>query len=276
MQKAAVVFAVAFVVLVVAAFLCRRAKPQRNASAETYADFMSPRLHIVTYDTQVDSGRRRVLESSAARAGADLTVLGRGAEWRGFMDKFRAMAAYVKSLPQDDIVMFVDAYDVAIMGSAREIVTKFKRKGRRIVFAAEHWYSAQNPRDRAMYDARGRGHPHRYLNSGTYVGYVADISALMGQLERLAQELGSTDDQTVLSAWLVRHWDSDAWCMDYASDIMYVFNGAETDRQVAYENNRLVVGGTARPSVVHCAGINFPGWKGMCNDIMRATKTEEF
>lgn len=61
------------------------------------------------------------LELSAKRNGHDLVVLGWGEKWQGFAWKFMLMLEYLKTLKPDEIVCFVDAYDVVILEDPKTI-----------------------------------------------------------------------------------------------------------------------------------------------------------
>ena len=69
------------------------------------------KLHIVTVATDSQYYFPYLVES-CKRNGKELEVLGMGEVWQGFNWKYVKMMEYLKTLPTDDIVCFVDGYDV--------------------------------------------------------------------------------------------------------------------------------------------------------------------
>ena len=71
-------------------------------------------MHIVTVANKND-GYLNYLIESCKRNGGELEVLGWNQEWKGFMWKISLMIEYLNGLDDDDIVCFVDGYDVIIL-----------------------------------------------------------------------------------------------------------------------------------------------------------------
>jgi hypothetical protein len=68
-------------------------------------------IHIVTVATESKYYFPYLVES-CKKHGLNLEVLGFGEKWTGFNMRFRLMTDYLKQLPENDIVCFVDGYDV--------------------------------------------------------------------------------------------------------------------------------------------------------------------
>lgn len=81
-------------------------------------------LDIVTVCTH-DEGWFTALQESCKRRGAQLTVLGWGERWRGFSWRFNLMRSFLRDRPPDQLVAFVDAYDVLVLCNPTEIVRRF-------------------------------------------------------------------------------------------------------------------------------------------------------
>jgi len=84
------------------------------------------------------------------------------------------MASVLDFIPDDDVVLFVDAYDVLCMAGSEEILDKFRGYGCDLVLSSElNCYPAENA---AEYDRvqRDMALPtrYRYVNSGGYIGYA--------------------------------------------------------------------------------------------------------
>ena len=74
-------------------------------------------------------GYFKSLKESAKRNNINLTVLGFNQKWEGFIWKFKMMKDAIKNLPDDEIVIFMDAFDVIILSNEKEIHDKFVSYG---------------------------------------------------------------------------------------------------------------------------------------------------
>jgi hypothetical protein len=112
------------------------------------------------------------------------------ANWTGFIDKILAMKDAISSLPDDDIVCFIDAYDVLVMGDIPEILQKFENYRRSILMSSE--LNCYPPENQSRYDqieysvfeqeeanniwgtrrSQAINTNYKYMNSGGYMGYV--------------------------------------------------------------------------------------------------------
>lgn len=116
--------------------------------------------------------------------------------WTGFIDKILLMKQIVDAMDEDDIVCFVDAYDVLVFSDAEEIVRKFRASGKSILLSSE--LNCYPPENRDRYDlieyftfeqdeaagtwgtdkTRCFTTNYKYLNSGGYVGYAGAIKRM--------------------------------------------------------------------------------------------------
>jgi hypothetical protein len=126
-------------------------------------------LHIVTHGTD---------ESKMAYLNAPVKNLATR-PWSGFKDKLVAMNEFLATLPSDDVVCFVDGYDVTcFLEDNTEVLEKFKAFGVDVLFSAETscypWSHVQQlyPSTTSIY---------RYLNSGGYMGYVAALQQVLSR-----------------------------------------------------------------------------------------------
>ena len=99
--------------------------------------------------------------------------------WTGdFRDKIRAVAAFAASKPPDDLVCFVDAYDVIVAredGPARLLEACASLETDEVLVSAEtNCFPWAHVRDLYPYSMT----PYRFLNSGGYVGRATAVSRL--------------------------------------------------------------------------------------------------
>lgn len=80
---------------------------------------------VVTYATS-DQGYFRALEQCCLQNGFQFVVLGWGDKFESFMQKPRAVLGYLKELPDDQMIIIVDAFDVLILQTAEEIYRRYQ------------------------------------------------------------------------------------------------------------------------------------------------------
>jgi len=118
-------------------------------------------------------------------------VLGFGKKWTGFQMKFELIYNYIKNLPDDKIIIFLDGFDSTINGSLDEAVRRFKNKKSKVLFS--------NELDSPFYGMERFIFPscrdNTRVNSGMYMGYVKYLKMLLE--EALAKKC--KDDQVVIN-----------------------------------------------------------------------------
>jgi hypothetical protein len=112
----------------------------------------------------------------------DLVVLGMGMKWKGLIMKYELLNEYLDSLEDDDIVCFLDAYDVLPTKNIVHLESQFID------------FSRKNPEVKIIigYDKVEHNFIHEFLeqqifgtidgdriNSGQYIGYVKNIKEIM-------------------------------------------------------------------------------------------------
>ena len=80
-------------------------------------------LHCFTYFT--DSEEAKWLYESQKLHGVQFENLSKTTEWKGLEDKLHGVKERLQTLPEDDIVCFVDAYDVLVNCSKERILEVF-------------------------------------------------------------------------------------------------------------------------------------------------------
>jgi hypothetical protein len=156
-------------------------------------------MKLVTVATHSQSYFPFLLES-CKRYGAELVVLGFNQPWRGYNQKNLLMKEYLDSLAPDEIVCFIDAYDVLLLRPLEDLQTLFvnfnKITGARIVVGCDQKATGEKigPTVRLYYGACN----NKYVNSGTYIGYAADLREMMTFI--MQETLGDTeaDDQIMI------------------------------------------------------------------------------
>ena len=82
-------------------------------------------MKVITVATE-KSGYYYSLEESANKLGYDLILLGYKLKWKGFGWRLSIILDYLRTLPKNEIVMIVDAYDVVLLRSSDDALNIFK------------------------------------------------------------------------------------------------------------------------------------------------------
>lgn len=124
----------------------------------------------------------------------NLVVLGMGMKWTGYMMKCQLIVEYLRSLKNNDIICFVDAYDVLPTKNIVNLETQF------IEFSKNHpkvkiivgGGIITNPIHKICNDLIFENNE---LNSGTYIGYANDILYVLTNIINNPNITNITNDQ---------------------------------------------------------------------------------
>ena len=182
-------------------------EPRLKEDGGTDVDPQSRYDYILDFDTHVvtvgtDESKCQKLYHSAKQKGIDVINLGKDVEWTGGDmsgpgggQKVNLLYDYIQDLPDHDVVLFCDGYDVFFVHNTEEIVRRFVEMGRcDIIFSAERYcwpdesleseFITKNPQlDDEYVDT-----PFRYLNSGLFIGRVGEIKKM------IPGKIGASDD----------------------------------------------------------------------------------
>lgn len=146
-------------------------------------------MYICTVATQSER-YFPVLLASCRRFGIELHALGWGEKWQGYAWKLRKMLDFLQLVEADDVVMFVDGYDVIILQDATVTEQRFKAMNVQMLVAVDGdhpSYVCDSFRKYIFHRVNGM-----YINTGTYIGYA-------GYLKHFLQMLASNGRN--FSAW---------------------------------------------------------------------------
>ena len=173
--------------------------PRSKSDGGTDGDPQSRYDYILDFDTHVvtvgtDESKCEKLYHSAEQNGINVINLGKDVEWNGGDmigpgggQKVNLLYDYIQDLPDHDVVLFCDGYDVFFTDTTEEITRRFIEIGNRcdIIFSAEKicWpdtsleseFVTKNPQlDDGYVDT-----PFKYLNSGLFIGRVGEIKKMI-------------------------------------------------------------------------------------------------
>jgi hypothetical protein len=78
-----------------------------------------------------------LMVESCDKYGYDLVVLGMNQPWSGLSDKYKYWEEYLSGLPENELVMMNDAYDVVMLDPANVIVEKFRKFNKPVVCSVQ-------------------------------------------------------------------------------------------------------------------------------------------
>lgn len=149
-----------------------------------------------------------------------LQVLGLGRRWTGFGVKSQWISWYLdkQKLADTDILLVIDAYDVIVLANEQEIKERFLMFNSPIVFSTEKicWPDAtlasQYPNTNSTY---------KYLNAGTYIGYVGAIKEALKEMNLRDRD----DDQLAFTKYFLAHPEKIA--LDYQCELFWPLSGVD-------------------------------------------------
>ena len=218
----------------------------------------APKIHATTFGT--DETMMSLLFNSAKRHNITFKNLGKELEWNGSDyawvadKKINMMREYIQDLPDDDIVMFVDGYDVFISNNINVIMREYYKFDAKVVFGRDYKICWPDATLAELFpDEEGV-----YLNSGCYIGQVKEIKRILEPITlptdppRLWQLSDDGDDQLhITKKYLSGKYDIklDKECKIFQTTDFYDMNN------VIIKDNRLYNTVTkSYPSVYHGNG----------------------
>jgi len=152
-------------------------------------------MHILAVGT--DDTKCWALNQSAKSYGVDVLNLGIGSDafdMTGFggMPKIKLVKEHLKSLPGNDIVLFMDGYDTFFADNLSTIRERFLGFNVDILFSAEETCWPLTDNDFFQSRWKDEGTPYKYLNSGLYIGRVEALLAFLELNEKMSD---NGDDQ---------------------------------------------------------------------------------
>jgi hypothetical protein len=211
-------------------------------------------LYIITVATQSKYYFPYLIES-IKKNNNKLKVLGFNQEWKGFNWKFNLMKTELNSYKLDDIVCFVDGYDVMCVRDLNLLINEFikikQRENCKIIAGFDNVPNKINKLITNLYFTNNIN--EIVINSGTYIGYVKDILDILNTLDQDA----SADDQILLNKYNKNH-PGDIF-IDINNELFLTVGNALSDikKYTIIENNTVYGLNKMKPFFIHAAGCGF-------------------
>jgi hypothetical protein len=135
-----------------------------------------PKLHIYTYST--DMQRMESFSKSVQIFGNHVNCIVENV-WNGYHDKIINFFKNIIDIPDNDIVCFVDGYDLFVNSKTDEIIQKFLDYKCDLLLGTELNCYPENEIIKKKMDEIPCLTNYRYINSGGYIGYASAIRKLL-------------------------------------------------------------------------------------------------
>jgi len=166
---------------------------------QAWIDPSCDHFHICTVANRPDPYLDKLIQSCEIH-GIQLEILGMNEPYYGNSTKMFRLREYLNALRDEEIILFVDAFDVLIIADKNTILQKFLKMSVPFVMAAEkHCWPCEKYINEEYLPCQT---PFKYLNTGTYIGYV---SHLKKWIDDLALNIHWCDQ-----AQTIEHWSRNA------------------------------------------------------------------
>lgn len=221
-------------------------------------------LHVCTVATHNDPGLFR-LQRSCQRKGVPLVVLGQGRPYPSNGIKLQFVKEYLDTLPDDDILLFIDGFDVIILDDGQTILEKFLSKNTPFFISKEMNFGPAFSRD-LIANYPNAPTNFQFINSGGYIGYVKFIKQLFDSLSFQI----NIDDQDQIHVHFLKNRDK--YCLDYFCDIfLSLYDVKWSDLLVDCQQSKILLLPTnTKPSIIHGNGPNDSSSKRILGELSSA------
>ena len=219
------------------------------------------KLHIVTVATSSEYYFNNLVES-CRKNGRELTVLGYGEKWQGFSWRFILMIEYLKKIDKNDIVCFIDGYDVLCTRNLNELLNEFNKLKEKykckIIIGEQKIINKNNIKElflNTIFKTYYGICNNLSLNAGTYIGSSNDLLFALYQIYNLLP-YNSSDDQILFTKYCQLH--SKDIHIDSDNELFLVISDPynNVDKYIKFENNKVLYN-NKNPFFVHGAGETY-------------------
>lgn len=214
-------------------------------------------LHIVTVVTESKYYFPYLVES-CRKYGKEIEILGYGEKWRGFNWRFKLMIDYLRKLNPNDIVCFIDGYDVICTRNLYELKEVFLKlynvKNCKIIVGYDN-IKYTNFLNKLLIKSYFGTCKNISLNAGTYIGYVNDLLKIIEQILELNSD-DKADDQKLLTNYCNLN---DSFYIDTHNEIFLTIDHPlhEIDDIINIHENKKISYNKKFPFFLHAPGTTY-------------------
>ena len=209
-------------------------------------------LHIVTVATE-EKYYLPYLKILCKKFNNELKILGLGTKWQGFSYKFDLIIKYLRTIDPNDIVCFIDGYDVICVRDTNELINEFKKIiNNKLILIGVDRHSTKNKLFASMYFTKI---DNNYINSGCYMGYAKNLLIVFEELNKSINDF-NVNDQILLIEYCKKNPNSYVLDKDNNIFLCYVNSLTEIDNKINIINNTIYYK-NSKPFFIHGPGFTY-------------------
>ncbi len=152
--------------------------------------------------TEVEK-KAQYLVDTAKWFNVDIDFIGVGKPFTTFTKRLDFLREYLCNISPEEIVLVMDGYDTLINNSQKYVLESFLKKNTSILISAEKIYTYQWDTFKDVFNKIDS--EYRYVNAGTYMGYVKDLKSMLDDLSEIYKQHPTDIDQGLLGIWVYRN-----------------------------------------------------------------------
>lgn len=192
------------------------------------------------------------LKKSVKLFGSELIVLGWNETWKGFNWRLQLMKEFLNTINPEDVVCFIDGYDVICLRNLNELMEKYveiqKRENCKIIIGHDKVISPINVLVQYFYFDKCND---KYLNAGSYIGYAKDLLFIINEIQNNLSNDSKKDDQILMTKYC--NINQSDFYIDVNNEIFIVIADSFNDlkKNITFENKQLIYDSKSKPFFVH-------------------------
>lgn len=212
----------------------KKSDTENSQEIEYYDD----NLLILATGTDMTDGLKRFIKSCKTY-GLKYKIMGLNTQWNGGNmkngpgggQKINLLYETLKELKEEQIILITDSYDVIMSSNSKEIIEKYKKFNKDIVFASESccWPN----KNIAQNYPQIIGKKNIYLNSGGFIGKVKTIRTIISTVKN------NCDDQEWYTRIFLSEEGRKIITLDYNCEIFQCLNDAEEELKIDFTKSRI-------------------------------------
>ena len=162
---------------------------------------MSENVYVVTAANKSE-GYYDILKESCIRNRCELTTLGFGEKWGGYVWKYKKMREYLKTIKPNDIVIFVDGFDVIMTEDIDTVMKKYKKFEKDIVISIAYESDYSKHIAKRLYKLVEYNGNEYSVNTGLYMGKCETLLKMYDLIDQNHGFKNYNEDQLLMSVFL--------------------------------------------------------------------------
>lgn len=199
------------------------------------------------------------LVESCNRNSCQLVVLGWGEKWKGFSWKIELMKEFLSTQSDEEILCFVDAYDVILLQHHDTILNNFKKAvGARndLVLVSEDRSTKTSTTFSVFNKLFFKMCGGAYINSGTYMGHVKALRTMLSYVSNMMANVAENDQRLMQ---IVCQKKPELFLIDRDCSVFLVICSpgemiSRRDERIEVINGEIIYDKNTRPCILHASG----------------------